>query len=47
MAGVLKSFTREEQKEMVQDDGRITVTCEFCGRTYGFAAEEVFDQLDS
>ncbi|BAF90024.1 heat shock protein 33 [Azorhizobium caulinodans ORS 571] len=47
VAGVLKSFTREEQKEMVQDDGRITVTCEFCGRTYGFAAEEVFDQLDS
>lgn len=37
---VLKSFSREERESLVED-GRITVTCEFCGRNYGFRAEEV------
>ncbi len=41
VAGVLASFEPEERQDMVQDDGRVSVTCEFCGRTYGFAAEEV------
>jgi molecular chaperone Hsp33 len=39
--GVLSSFSREERADMVQADGRISVTCEFCGRAYGFRAEEV------
>ncbi|MFG1297845.1 MULTISPECIES: Hsp33 family molecular chaperone [Xanthobacter] len=47
VAGVLASFTDEERRGMVQDDGRVTVTCEFCGRTYGFAAEEVLGEADS
>ncbi|MFG1397511.1 Hsp33 family molecular chaperone [Roseixanthobacter pseudopolyaromaticivorans] len=42
--GVLSSFSREERSDMVQEDGRISVTCEFCGRSYGFAAEEVLAQ---
>ncbi|TCT08252.1 Hsp33 family molecular chaperone [Aquabacter spiritensis] len=43
VAGVLASFEAEERREMVQEDGRIGVTCEFCGRTYGFAAEEIVE----
>ncbi|MFG1464966.1 Hsp33 family molecular chaperone [Xanthobacter sp. DSM 24535] len=45
--GVLSSFSREERGGMVQDDGRISVTCEFCGRSYGFAAEEVLGGDDA
>jgi len=41
VAGVLASFSHEERRGMIQDDGKVTVTCEFCGRTYGFAGEEV------
>ncbi|WAC27683.1 Hsp33 family molecular chaperone [Ancylobacter sp. SL191] len=37
---VLASFSHEERESLVED-GRITVTCEFCGRNYGFTAEEV------
>lgn len=47
VAGVLASFTEDERREMIQDDGRVSVTCEFCGRTYGFAAEEVLGHTDS
>lgn len=43
VAGVLASFSTDERREMIQDDGRVTVTCEFCGRIYGFAAEDVLD----
>ncbi|WP_029005515.1 Hsp33 family molecular chaperone [Azorhizobium doebereinerae] len=47
VAGVLASFSPEERRDMIQDDGRVTVTCEFCGRSYGFAAEEVLGHADS
>ncbi|GLK74410.1 Hsp33 family molecular chaperone [Ancylobacter dichloromethanicus] len=39
---VLASFTREERTSLVED-GKIAVTCEFCGRTYDFKAEEIVD----
>ncbi|MEW6256153.1 MAG: Hsp33 family molecular chaperone [Pseudomonadota bacterium] len=39
--GVLASFEESERREMVQEDGTVGVTCEFCGRTYSFSAEEV------
>ncbi|GGF79305.1 33 kDa chaperonin [Azorhizobium oxalatiphilum] len=45
--GVLASFSKEERRDMIQDDGRITVNCEFCGRSYGFAAEEILGHADS
>ncbi|MGU3497129.1 Hsp33 family molecular chaperone [Xanthobacteraceae bacterium A53D] len=45
--GVLASFSQDERREMIQDDGRITVNCEFCGRSYGFAAEEILGHADS
>ncbi|MFG1403143.1 Hsp33 family molecular chaperone [Xanthobacter sediminis] len=47
VAGVLASFSVEERRGMIQDDGRVTVTCEFCGRSYGFAAEEVLGETDA
>lgn len=39
---VLVNFSREQRESLVED-GKIKVTCEFCGRTYGFKAEEVVD----
>jgi molecular chaperone Hsp33 len=39
--GVLKSFTAEERAEMVEPDGAIKVTCEYCSRVYAIAPESV------
>ncbi|MCB4770614.1 Hsp33 family molecular chaperone [Ancylobacter sp. Lp-2] len=40
VTGVLANFSREERESLVED-GKIVVTCEFCGRSYGFKAEEI------
>jgi len=32
--GVLRSFPAAERADMVEDDGKIRVTCEYCSRTY-------------
>ena len=37
---MLKSFSQEDRNDMVED-GKITVTCEFCSSTYVFAPDEV------
>ncbi|MFG1477155.1 Hsp33 family molecular chaperone [Xanthobacter sp. V4C-4] len=47
VAGVLASFSADDRRGMIQDDGKVSVTCEFCGRTYGFEAEEVLGHADS
>lgn len=47
VAGVLASFSQEDRRGMIQDDGKVTVTCEFCGRAYGFSAEEMLGHADS
>ncbi|QIB34439.1 Hsp33 family molecular chaperone [Ancylobacter pratisalsi] len=39
---VLASFSREERADLVEN-GQVGVTCEFCGRSYAFSAEEVVD----
>lgn len=44
VASVLASFSREERRDMIQDDGTVGVTCEFCGRAYGFTAEDVLGE---
>jgi len=36
---VLKSFDAAEREDMVEDDGKIRVTCEFCSRVYAVALE--------
>lgn len=41
VSGVLASFSQEERRGMIQDDGKVKVTCEFCGRSYDFTADEV------
>jgi molecular chaperone Hsp33 len=38
---VLQSFPPEERVEMVEDDGLIRVTCEYCSRVYEVAPEAV------
>jgi molecular chaperone Hsp33 len=40
---MLRSFSQEDRDDMVED-GRITVTCEFCSSTYVFAPDEVATQ---
>jgi molecular chaperone Hsp33 len=44
MAGMLRSFSREERREMIGEDGRIGVTCEFCSRHHSFEPAE-FDAV--
>ncbi len=44
VSGVLAAFSRDEQEAMVYEDGTVSVTCEFCGRSYGFSAEEVLGE---
>ncbi|HEY8571777.1 MAG TPA: Hsp33 family molecular chaperone [Phenylobacterium sp.] len=38
---VLKSFPREEREDMVEPDGLIHVTCEYCSRVYAVSPEEL------
>jgi molecular chaperone Hsp33 len=40
IADMLRSFTADERADMTVD-GRITVTCEFCSQSFGFAADAV------
>jgi molecular chaperone Hsp33 len=41
IVGMLKSFEPEERADMVEADGRIRVTCEYCSREYALTPEEV------
>jgi molecular chaperone Hsp33 len=41
VVGMLRSFPAEERSEMVEPDGCIHVTCEYCSRTYDVAPEAV------
>jgi len=38
---VLQSFSPEERAEMVEDDGKIRVTCEYCATVYELEPEEI------
>jgi molecular chaperone Hsp33 len=38
---VLKSFPAEERIDMVEPDGKIHVTCEYCSRVYAVAPEDL------
>ena len=39
--GMLKSFSDEEKRDMIDDDGQINVTCEFCSTKYSVAPSEI------
>lgn len=41
IAGVLTSFNPEERAEMVEADGKIRVTCEYCATVYEMTPEEI------
>jgi molecular chaperone Hsp33 len=45
MEGLLRSFSREERRDMIGENGRIGVTCEFCSVHRDFDPLE-FDPLD-
>jgi molecular chaperone Hsp33 len=40
-ARALATFPLAELEEMAQDDGVITASCQFCGRSYGFRPDQV------
>lgn len=39
--GMIRSFTPQDRKDMVAEDGRIVITCEFCSRRYDLDPAEV------
>lgn len=42
---VMANFTRAELAEMIEEDGNISVTCEFCGSHYTFSPEQFNKKL--
>jgi len=38
---VLRSFPTDERQDLGQDDGSVTVTCEFCNQSYRFEAPDL------
>ncbi len=40
IVGVLSSFSQAERDDMVEDDGNIRVTCEYCSTVYELSPEE-------
>jgi molecular chaperone Hsp33 len=45
--GMLKAFSSEERAEMVEDDGQIRVTCEYCSRKFEIAPGELEEAAES
>lgn len=45
--GMLRGFSAQDRREMVADDGRFGVTCEFCSRRYDFDPAEVEEGLSA
>jgi molecular chaperone Hsp33 len=41
VAGLLRALGAEEVREVLQEQGVVTVTCEFCHRPYRFSARDV------
>ena len=40
VTAMLRSFSPEDRRDMVADDGTIGVTCEFCNTRYAFTPDE-------
>ena len=45
--GMIRSFTPQERRDMVADDGRIVITCEFCSRRYDLDPAEVEREIEA
>ncbi len=41
VARMLAQFTEKEREDMREEDGRITVQCQYCGRRYRFTTAEI------
>jgi molecular chaperone Hsp33 len=46
IVGVLGSFSAEEREGMIEDDGKIRVTCEYCSTVYELSPEDVVAKAD-
>ena len=44
IAGMLASFDPAERADMVEDDGKIHVTCEYCAKVYELTPDDVVTQ---
>jgi len=44
IAAVLQSFPAEDRAEMIEDDGKIRATCEYCSSVYEIDPEEIISQ---
>ncbi|WP_311275470.1 Hsp33 family molecular chaperone [Methylobacterium sp. WCS2018Hpa-22] len=44
--GMIRSFATQERRDMVAEDGRIGITCEFCSRRYDIDPAEVEAGID-
>jgi molecular chaperone Hsp33 len=42
---MLKGFSAQDRRDMVADDGRIVIACEFCSRSYAFDAAALEAEL--
>jgi molecular chaperone Hsp33 len=47
VAGMLVSLGREEVEQVIAEQGQVEVTCEFCGRSYTFTAEDARGLFDA
>ncbi|UMY16056.1 Hsp33 family molecular chaperone [Methylobacterium organophilum] len=45
--GMIRSFSPQERRDLVADDGRIGITCEFCSRRYVLDPAEVEAEISS
>jgi molecular chaperone Hsp33 len=45
--GMLRSFPPEERTDMVEPDGQIHVTCEYCSRRYGVEPESLVEGAEA
>ncbi len=43
---MLRGFSPQDRRDMVADDGRIGITCEFCSRHYDFEPQALENELD-
>lgn len=41
VAGILANFSRGERAEMVDDNGQIAMTCEYCSKTFTFSPDDI------
>ena len=43
---MLRTFSPEERAEMVETDGQIRVTCEYCSRTFEIAPASLEEEAE-